>query len=59
VDFLSKGRKVRIAYGPMKGIEGVVIKKKNRNLLEISVDAIGQGLRISIKPEMLEPLSLN
>ena len=55
-DVLSRGKRVRVAYGPMKGIEGTVIKKRNRNQLEIAVDAIGRGIRVSIAADMLEPV---
>ena len=54
VDVLSRGKRVRVAFGPMKGLEGTVVKKRSRHQLEIAVNAIGSGIRISISADMLE-----
>ncbi len=54
VDVLSRGKRVRVAFGPMKGLEGTVVKKRGRHQLEIAVNAIGSGIRISIPADMLE-----
>lgn len=55
-DFLSKGRKVRICHGPFKGVDGRVIRHKNRSFIELSVDCIGQAVRMEITMDMLEPV---
>src|ERR1700692_2968573 len=38
--FLSAGRRVRVTAGPLKGVEGIVIRRKNRLRLVISLDLI-------------------
>ena len=49
-----KGRKVRITDGPLKGIEGTVLQRKNRRDLIIQLDSIDQALRIAVESDRIE-----
>ena len=54
---LPKGRRCRIISGPMMGIEGVVIRRKDakaRMVLEVTI--LGQGTVVEIDSDLLEPI---
>jgi len=51
---VMKGRKVRITDGPLKGIEGTVLQRKNRRDLIIQLDSIDQALRIAVESDRIE-----
>ena len=50
------GQKVRVAIGPFKGIEGIVIQKGNKSRLVVLVDTIMQAVSVDINPEYLEKI---
>lgn len=52
-DFFQHGQKVRVEHGPLKGIEGTVVVKKNQHRLVIAIDAIHQAVSIEIDPGSL------
>lgn len=45
---LECGNKVRIRKGPMEGVEGILVRKKNRYRLVISVDMLGKAAAVEI-----------
>lgn len=49
-----KGKKVRITDGPLKGMEGTVLQRKNKKELVIQLDSIDQALRIAIDSDRIE-----
>lgn len=53
---LAPGRRVRIKYGPMRGIEGVVTQRRGgqRRLL-VAVEFLQSGVSIEIDDFMVEP----
>ncbi len=53
-DFFIPGKKVRIRQGPLKGVEGTLIHKNNKNRLAIAIDGIKQALSIDIDYRDLE-----
>ncbi len=57
-DFASQGQRVRIAYGPFAGIEGIVEKpaKRGRTKLILRVQAIGQAIKVEIDLDQVQPL---
>jgi transcription antitermination factor NusG len=55
--FLTVGRRVRVKTGPLEGIEGIVIRRKNRLRLVISLDLIRRAAAVEVDAADLEPLS--
>lgn len=55
VGFLSAGRRVRIRKGPMKDIEGIIVRKDKRYRLILSVTSIMQSISLEIDADMVEP----
>jgi transcription termination/antitermination protein NusG len=54
--FLSVGRRVRVKAGPLSGVEGIVIRRKNRLRLVISLDLIQRAAAVEVEAADLEPL---
>jgi len=52
--FLSVGRRVRVKAGPLEGIEGVVVRKKNRLRLIILLDLIHRAAALEVDAADLE-----
>jgi len=48
------GEKVKVVTGPCKGMEGVVVTRKNQERLVVMIEAIMQAVSIEIHPEYLE-----
>jgi transcription antitermination factor NusG len=46
--FLQSGDRVRVEAGPLKGIEGVLVRKKNKYRLVVSVDLLGSSAAVEI-----------
>lgn len=53
-DFLTPGEKVKIARGPLKGLEGTFITRKNNYRIVIAIEAIKQAIAVEIDPHDLE-----
>jgi transcription antitermination factor NusG len=51
---LVKGDRVCIKTGPMKGVEGVVVKAHNKRKLLLSVSVLGVGATIEIHADLVE-----
>ena len=54
--FLSVGRRVRVKAGPLAGVEGIVIRKKNLLRLVISLNLIQRAAMVEVDAANLEPL---
>jgi transcription antitermination factor NusG len=54
--YLHKGQRARILYGPLTGIEGVVENGKGKARLILRVQAINQAVRIEIDLDQVQPL---
>jgi transcription antitermination factor NusG len=52
--YFSAGKAVRIKAGPLKGLEGIVVKDKNASRIVVSVDFIQQSVSIELEPCDLE-----
>jgi len=52
-DFFSEGQRVRITYGPLKGIEGIIERKNGSCRLVLTVSAIAQSYAVNIDAEMV------
>ena len=56
VPLLTRGRRVRIAGGPLHGLEGLVDDASRPRDIVISVDVLRQGLLLRVPAENLEVL---
>ncbi len=52
--FLTGGRRVRVKAGPLEGLEGIVVRRKNRLRLVISLDLIHRAATVEIEEADLE-----
>jgi len=55
-DFVKRGQRVQIIDGPLKGLEGIVQKQKNRTRLVLTVDAIRQAAAVEIALDQALPI---
>lgn len=53
--YLRPGRLVRIARGPLKGVEGTLLRRQGRFLLVISVPLIGRSAVAQVPAEHVQP----
>jgi transcription antitermination factor NusG len=56
--YLKCGEKVRITRGSLKGIEGVLVRKKNLYRMVLSMDLLHQSVAVEIDASDVEPLNL-
>jgi transcription antitermination factor NusG len=50
------GEKVRIKYGPMQGLEGVLVRKKNSMRFVLTLPLINQSAAVEVSADDLEPM---
>jgi transcription antitermination factor NusG len=56
--YLMCGEKVRITRGSLKGIEGVLVRKKNLFRIVLSMDLLHQSVSVEIDAGDVEPVNL-
>jgi transcription antitermination factor NusG len=54
--FLTSGRRVRVTNGPLQGLEGLIVRRKNRVRLVISLDLINRAAAVEIEESDVGPL---
>lgn len=54
--YLQAGRRARVVRGPLAGIAGIVLRRKNRTRLVISVDLIQRAMAIEMDESDLAPI---
>lgn len=52
--YLQAGKRVRIIRGPLKGLEGVLIQKRNRCRFVVNVDLLSQSISAEVSADELE-----
>ena len=55
--YLRCGDWVRVKTGPLEGIEGVMVRKKNQTRLVISVELLQKSAAVEVDISMVEPLA--
>ena len=55
-DYVAEGQSVRIKKGPLKDVEGIIIRKDRHCRLVLSVTPIMQSMAITIDADMVEPI---
>jgi transcription antitermination factor NusG len=53
---IEPGRRVRVRFGPMAGLEGTVIKRRGRDWLVVAVEFLQQGASVLLEDFQVEPL---
>ncbi len=53
-DFVQKGQKVFVKKGPLKGVEGIIIRKANNCRLVLSVESIMQSISVSVEADQVD-----
>jgi transcription antitermination factor NusG len=56
--YLKCGEKVRITRGSLKGIEGVLVRKKNLYRMVLSMDLLHQSVAVEIDAGDVEPVNM-
>ena len=56
-DFIHEGQRVRVKKGPLKDVEGWIVRKDRNARLVLSVEAIMQSISVTIDADHVEPLS--
>jgi len=51
---LQRGRRCRVISGPLAGLEGVVLRRRNVCKVYVGVEALGQSAELEIDPSLLE-----
>jgi transcription antitermination factor NusG len=54
--YLTEGRRVRVTSGSLAGLEGILLRRKNRARFVISLDLVRRSVAVEIDPAVLEPL---
>jgi transcription elongation factor/antiterminator RfaH len=54
--YLTRGRRVRIEDGPLRGVEGTVLRTKGKTRLILSVDLIQKSVCLDVKAEDVLPV---
>lgn len=54
--YIPLGRRVRVMAGPLCGLEGIVVRRKNRSKLVISLDVIMRSVAVEVEPLEVEPV---
>lgn len=54
--YLQEGRRVRIKWGPLTGVEGILVEKRGQHMLVLSIDILQQGASVRIDAADVEPV---
>jgi transcription antitermination factor NusG len=55
--FLNCGDRVRVAQGPLEGIEGILLRKKNAFRLVLSMELLMKSVAVEVDASMIERVS--
>jgi transcription antitermination factor NusG len=55
--FLHSGDRVRVTHGPLEGIEGILLRKKNTLRLVLSVEMLRKAVAVEVDTSMVEPIN--
>ena len=57
--FLKCGTRVRVIRGPLEGVQGILVRKKNLSRLVVSVDMLAQSVAVEIPAWDVEPCAVH
>lgn len=52
--YLKEGQRVRIKYGALSGVEGILVEKLGQHMLVLSIDILRQGVAVKIEASAVE-----
>jgi len=55
--YLRQGQTIRIEYGPLSGVEGILLKFKNQNRLVASVSLLQRSVAVELDGDWVLPVS--
>jgi transcription antitermination factor NusG len=55
--YIAEGQWVRVMEGPLEGVKGIVIERRNKRRVLLGLEAIGQGLEIDVDMRYLKAIS--
>jgi transcription antitermination factor NusG len=55
--YLKVGRRVRVRSGPMAGVDGILVRRKDKFRLVLSVDLIRQAVALEVDGADVEPMT--
>lgn len=55
--YLSAGQRVRVRSGPLAGVEGILVRRKNATRFVLSVNLIARSVAVDIDALDIEPLA--
>jgi transcription antitermination factor NusG len=56
VPFLREGQRIRVTHGPLKSLEGTLVRKKSSWQLVISVELLQRSVSVEIDPAHIQAL---
>jgi transcription antitermination factor NusG len=56
--FLKPGDRVRVEWGPLRGVEGTLLRERDRLRLVIGIELLQRALAVEVEPNMVAPLAL-
>ncbi len=54
--YLTEGREVRVIRGPLAGLSGILIRKKSKHRLVVSIDLLRQSVAVEIDADSAIPV---
>jgi transcription antitermination factor NusG len=55
--YLCVGRRVRVRCGPMQGLEGIIVRRKDRCRVVFSLDLIMRSVAVEVDESEVEPIA--
>ena len=55
--YLKTGQSCRVTAGPLAGLEGIIVRKKDSARLVLQVDMLGQAASVEIDADTIEPVT--
>ena len=50
------GQRCRVAAGPLRGIEGTMVRKDGRTRVVLHISTLGVGASLCVEADLLEPI---
>jgi transcription antitermination factor NusG len=57
--YLTVGRRVRVCTGPMQGLEGIIVRRKDRCRVIFSLELIMRSVAVEVDESEVEPIAEN
>jgi transcription antitermination factor NusG len=54
--YLKVGNRVRVKYGPLSGMEGILVRRKEKFRVVLSIDLIQRSIAVEVDESEVEPI---